>query len=100
MGRRKQPVREHRHGQRLNVIRYHVIAPIERRECTARTDQLQRRPGGRAEPQTGMGPSRGHEVDRILTDRFGYVHVLHRMDQGAYPGGIDNRSERAQRRGG
>jgi hypothetical protein len=48
--RRKQPVREHRYGERLYVVGYYVVAPVERGVRTARTHQLQRGPGRRAEP--------------------------------------------------
>ena len=51
LGGGQQPVREHRHGQRLHVVGDHEVAAVQRRPGPARPQQVQRRPRGGAEPQ-------------------------------------------------
>jgi hypothetical protein len=45
LGSGKQPVREHRLGERLYVIGDDVVASVKRRVRTTRPNQVQRGPG-------------------------------------------------------
>ena len=97
--RGQQPVREHREGQGLDVVGDDEVAAVQGRVRLARPEQVQRRPGRRAEPQLRRVPGGVDQVDHVLPDLLRDVHRVHRRDQRPDVAGVGHRLEVVQRRG-
>ena len=98
VGGRDDAVGEHRHGQRLQVVGQDVVAALERGDRAGGAQQLQGGPGRGAEAQVGRLAGGGDQVDRVLLDGVGDVHVADGGDQPAHDGRVGDR--RAGRRSG
>src|SRR5690606_3446805 len=68
-----EAVREHGHGEVLDVVREHVVAPGHRGERLGGAQELERRAGRGAEPQAGVLARRGDEREGVPLDGGGRV---------------------------
>src|SRR5262249_43512839 len=81
LGGRDDPVREHRDGEVLQVVREHVVTPVEGGDRAGGADQLEGGPGRGAQAQLRRLAGGGDQVDRVLLDGLGTVHVADGGDQ-------------------
>ena len=94
VGRRDDPVGEHRHGEGLQVVGEDVVAAVQRGDRAGGAQQLQGGPGRGAEAQVGGLAGGGDQVDGVLLDRVGDVDVADRGDQPADGRGVGDRLQR------
>ena len=78
-GRSDEPVRERGHGDRLDVVRRHVRAAVERGAAARELQQRQRAARARADLDAARRARRRDEVDHVEPDAPRDVHLLDRL---------------------
>ena len=96
-GRRQHPVREHRYGELLDVVRQHELPCVERGGRAGRPDQVQRRPRAGAQPELLRAAGRADQRNGVLLHRLRHVHRLHRLHQAEDLLAVGDRLEVRQR---
>ncbi|SCD63868.1 hypothetical protein GA0115235_105511 [Streptomyces sp. DpondAA-F4a] len=96
--RRQQPVGEHRHRERLDVVGQRVVAPAQGGRGLGRPQQVEGRAGRGPESELRVVPGRPDQLHRVPPHRLGHVHRAHRVDQLHDLVGVRHRLEVVQRR--